>query len=218
MNRNNISFKNFGGLPIVFGGSKILAYSLVLGICNIAAVAGESQQITGVLKWDKLPRLPVLMGVAGPFSGVSNTVLIVAGGTSFSAPLWKDGKKNPAAEKLWHDKVYVLESPDGSWQDAGSLPHPLAYGVSISTKYGLICVGGSDSEKVYKTVFLLEWVDGEVKTTRLPDLPEPRIAAAGELEYRPVIVPEGLQCLGDRTSAFCKIRLDWRVKFNLISL
>lgn len=50
-----------------------------------------------ILDWTELPELPELpaqLGVAGPFAGVSNDALIVAGGTNFpnGAP-WDGGGK-----------------------------------------------------------------------------------------------------------------------------
>ena len=47
-----------------------------------------------ILTWTELPELPVSLGVAGPFAGVSHDVLIVGGGANFpnGAP-WDGGAK-----------------------------------------------------------------------------------------------------------------------------
>ena len=164
---------------------RVIYLFLLLFVSIAAAAAEESQQNSGVFKWDELPSLPDPIGVAGPFSGVSNGALIVAGGANFSEKQWGEG------EKVWHDRIFVLEPGREQWRSGFKLPHPLAYGVSITTDFGLICIGGSDSRKAYKTVLFLEWIDGVIKTTRLPDLPEPRAAAAGALLNNTIFIAGG---------------------------
>ena len=94
------------------------------------------------------------IGVAGPFVGVHNDALIVAGGANFpDKPLWD-------TDKVWHDKIYVLvDKGDGNfvWEHGGKLEKPIAYGSSVSTSEGVLCIGGDDSQKVYTDVFLLSW-------------------------------------------------------------
>lgn len=116
----------------------------------------DSVQFKKIFKWNTLSPLPDSIGVAGAFVGQHNGVLIVAGGANFpDNPPWKSG------EKVYHDQIYVLEKKNGNYQWYGSgqlvLPHPLAYGVSISTNRGIICIGGTDGEKVYNEVFILKW-------------------------------------------------------------
>ena len=73
------------------------------------------------LAWKQLPPLPDAPGVAGPFAGVSGGALLVAGGANFPDRMpWEGGKK------VWLDRVWVLEKPDGVWREAGKLPRPLA--------------------------------------------------------------------------------------------
>ena len=93
------------------------------------------------IAWSQLQPLPDSRGVAAPFSGVSNGALLVAGGANFPEKMPWEGDT-----KVWHDGVYALESPSGSWELVGRLPGPLAYGVSAVTNGGLLCIGGSDAE------------------------------------------------------------------------
>ena len=44
------------------------------------------------LSWSELPSLPDPLGVAGPFAGVHNDALIVAGGANFPRPVWENEK------------------------------------------------------------------------------------------------------------------------------
>lgn len=131
-----------------------------------------------VLKWEELTELPAPdgldenIGVAGPFVGVHNDALIVAGGANFpDKPLWE-------TDKVWHDRIYVLsKQSDGDyiWQNGGKLDKPIAYGSSVSTAKGVLCIGGDDSKKVYTDVFLLSWNARDKKLSKkgMPPLPEP---------------------------------------------
>ena len=89
------------------------------------------------LKWDRLPPLPDELGVAGPFAGVHEGVLLVAGGANFPEPVWE-------SEKAWHDRIYVLvkEGSDFVWHEAGRLPGPRAYGAAVSTPDGVVTLSG----------------------------------------------------------------------------
>ncbi len=129
------------------------------------------------LEYSQLADLPDALGVAGPFVGVDGDVLIVAGGANFAKPVWQ-------SQKQWHDKIYALtkatdktDSTAGEykWIDAGRLPYPVAYGASVSTAHGIVCIGGNDSQRTYDNVFLLKWDPNSLQATTepLPSLPKP---------------------------------------------
>ena len=127
--------------------------------------------------WKRLPSLPDKEGFAGAFSGVGGGALIVAGGANFP-----DEKPWEGGTKVWYDGVFVLERPDGAWRKAGKLPRPLGYGVSVTHRGGVVCVGGGDANRNYADAFRLEWTKGRLLTTRLPALPKPprqRLRGAG---------------------------------------
>jgi N-acetylneuraminate epimerase len=107
--------------------------------------------------WQKLPPLPDPLGVAAPFAGMSNGALIVAGGANFPDKMPWDGGR-----KVWHDKVWVLEKPDGAWREAGKLPRSLAYGVSLTVNGTFFCIGGSDAERHHADVLSYEWRGGKL--------------------------------------------------------
>lgn len=139
------------------------------------------------LTWTELPPVPPALGhteqvgLAGPFAGVHNDALIVAGGANFpDKPPWKNGVK-----VWWDDAFVLLKGTDGKYRWLADkhlkLPRPLAYGVSISTDDGVICIGGCDGQRCYSDVFLLAW-DDEAKrivTRTLPSLPRPLAFMAG---------------------------------------
>ena len=152
---------------------------LVTIFAGSGIVAGE---------WKRLPPLPDKEGFAGPFAGVSGGALLVAGGANFpDKKPWQGGKK------VWYDSVFVLGKPDGEWKVAGKLPRPLGYGVSVTHRNGVVCVGGSDVDRHYADAFRLEWKAGKLVTTRLPSLPRPIANACGALVGDTLYVAGGLE-------------------------
>jgi solute:Na+ symporter, SSS family len=115
--------------------------------------------------WKELPELPDPIGVAGPVVGISNGALIVAGGANFHTPPYEGG------QKLWHDKAWALDSPDGQWRHAGMLTHPLGYSANVSTSEGVIVLGGSDRGDHFADVVRLNWNGRFVTEEPLPSLP-----------------------------------------------
>lgn len=149
-----------------FRGPHIRSLALLLVVTGSASAS----------EWEKLPSLPDKEGFAGPFAGVSNGAMVVAGGANFpDRRPWEGGKK------VWYDTVFVLDKPEGKWQVAGKLPRPLGYGVSVSHGDGVVCVGGSDAEKHHAEAIRLDWIDGKLHVTELPALPKSVANACGAL-------------------------------------
>ncbi len=150
---------------------------LVIVMCSFFTPFGYSQQgIEGLIEWQNLSSLPAAgsqsepLGVAGHFAGVSNNALIVAGGANFKKPYWQ-------SSKIWHSDIWVLENyskESAKWHTGFSLEKPIAYGASVTTPDGVVCIGGNDSEKNFKDAFILSWNSKEkrVEKKSLPDLPE----------------------------------------------
>ncbi|MCA9732395.1 MAG: sodium/solute symporter [Deferribacteres bacterium] len=155
---------------------RLISTWLLLISTPILIHAGEKNQLN--LKWTKLSDLPALtgqsqaLGVAGPFTGIANNTLIVAGGANFPQPVWE-------TEKQYFNDIFVLELSSQSdslrWIKGNFFDQPIAYGASIETPYGLLCMGGRDAEQVFDSVFLLNWDNQENRLTRseLPSLPKP---------------------------------------------
>ena len=153
-----------------------LCYILILICIPLSVFAEESAER---LTWDELPALPDPIGVAGPFAGLHNNGLIVAGGANFPEPTWE-------SEKVWHDAIYVLtkdKSGQYIWHTAGKLKQPIGYGAAVSTPDGVVCMGGNHAKETYQDVFLLSW-DAEKKKVvhnKYPSLPEPCAYGAATL-------------------------------------
>ncbi|QEL17960.1 galactose oxidase [Limnoglobus roseus] len=149
------------------------------------------------------PPLPDSEGFAGPFAGVSNGALVVAGGANFP-----DKKPWDGGRKVWYDGVFVLEKPDGKWQLAGKLPRPLGYGVSVTHGTGVVCVGGSDAERHYPDAFRLEWKGGKLVTTELPALPKPFANGSGAMVGETFYVAGGQEKPDATSTATAVYRID----------
>ncbi len=120
------------------------------------------------LAWKQRPELPDPLGLAAVFAGVSEDVLLVAGGANFpDAPPWEGGAK------VWHDRIWGLRAGATNWEELGRLPHAIAYGASVTTPDGIICIGGSDATRHFSEVFRLRWIDGKSEIINLPPLPMP---------------------------------------------
>lgn len=139
------------------------------------------------LRWQELHPLPDAVGFAGSYAGVSNGALLVGGGANFPGKLpWEGGTK------VWHDSLFVLEKPDGSWRPAGRLPHPAGYGLSLTTPEGVLLIGGGDARENFSAVRLARWDGRQVAFTDLPPLPTPLAMMTGALLGRTVYVAGGL--------------------------
>lgn len=104
-------------------------------------------------------------GIAGAFAGVSDGVVLAAGGANFPGATANYAKgKNFAHEgctKTWRDEIYALK--DGAWSQAGTLPLPLGYGVTVQNGDEIILVGGeTQGGTPTSQVMVMSWKDGKV--------------------------------------------------------
>ncbi|MGV3502818.1 MAG: hypothetical protein ACO1O1_03875 [Adhaeribacter sp.] len=139
--------------------------------------------------WKQLPAIPDPVGFAGSFAGVSGKALIVAGGANFP----DGGAPWTGSTKVWYDKIFALESPQGSWKEVGRLPRPLGYGVSVSWGKNLILLGGSNASGHFADAFMLRYKNGKAKTVALPSLPETNANACGVLVGDIIYLAGGLK-------------------------
>lgn len=140
-------------------------------------------------KWTQLPAVPDAHGFAGSFSGVSNGALIVAGGANFP----DGGAPWTGSAKVWHDDIFVLENTHSEWISAGKLPRPLGYGVSITWRDAVICLGGSNSTGHFSEAFMMRYKNGKIESEKLPSLPYPVANTSGVLIGDVIYVAGGLK-------------------------
>jgi len=116
-------------------------------------------------------------GVSGAFAGVANDEVLVAGGCNFP--------DTPAAEggqKVFYTDIYALSlaklnggyDTSFGWERIGSLPCALAYGASVTTPEGVVCLGGTaNGQKSENFAALLTLDKGNAVVSRdLPPLPK----------------------------------------------
>lgn len=151
----------------------------------------------------QLPALPDQHGVAGAVGGITNGVLIAGGGANFpnGAP-WEGGTK------VWYDTMWALPSGAREWTTVSRLAQPTAYGVSISTPDGVLCIGGDNAQQVFGSVRLLNYEHGQITTQSCPELPHPLTWAAGALLGKSVYVCGGIDHFGATTATRTFLSLD----------
>ncbi|MBN1291641.1 MAG: sodium/solute symporter [Candidatus Latescibacteria bacterium] len=147
---------------------------LILVLCCLCCFpiysSGRDHQVTDIFQWGKLPDLPDPLGVAGPFAGISNDVLLVAGGANFPVSLFDGGKK------VWTEKGYVLQKQSSGryrWINTFVLDRPIAYGASVNVPRSVVFIGGCDAEQCYDEVVRIEWTGDRVQQYPWPQLPQP---------------------------------------------
>lgn len=108
-------------------------------------------------------------GVSACFSGIVDGKLLIAGGSNFPDISAKDG-----GMKKYYKDIYAAEIPIDSnflWKKVGELPYPMAYGVSVSTPKGMICVGGINLKEAFRNVYRISIQNHKAVIETLPILP-----------------------------------------------
>ena len=157
MKRKNISL-----------GTILVGGMLFLGACHPTA---SNTPILSVEKMDGFPSQDTcfVKGVSALYAGVLDGQLVMAGGCNFPHVPVADGGK-----KVFYDGIYTA-SLDGTstlhWQKVGLLPEASAYGVTVPTEKGLVCVGGNTADRSLSDVYLLFLEEGVAVMESLPSLP-----------------------------------------------
>ncbi len=172
--------------------SVLLKSILITCIFNVFSLSGQSQ--SEYFRYSSLPDLPansglsVQPGLAGPYAGIDDDVLILAGGANFPGKLpWEGGKK------VYYNEIFILQKHTNgtySWSKMGEqLPLSLAYGGAVSTSKGLFCFGGNTEDDVIAESWLLNFLpeSGKMDVRPGPLLPLPlanfAYAMIGDIVY-----------------------------------
>ncbi len=161
----------------------------IIALLFTSVTFGVNKPTIPLLKWHNLPALPDNEGWAGMYAGVSNNVLIVAGGSQYTngIPWWEGG------QKTWSDRIFYLEDPKETWKEATiKLPRPMGTGTSISTRQGVLCIGGADSKQHYPDVFQLIYRNGDIDLIPWTPLPEARSAMVSALLDNTIYLAGGI--------------------------
>ncbi len=102
---------------------------------------------------------------------------------------------------------------DGSyeWHTGFHLPRPLAYGASVSTERGVLCIGGCDAEQCYPEAFLLRWnlETKQVDLEPLPSLPFPLAFASAARMGNTVFIAGGQPDMQEAAATSTFLSLDF---------
>ena len=154
--------KRFSFSTICVGGM------LLLGACHPTASNTSSVSVEKMEGYPA-PDTCLVKGVSALYAGTLDGQLVMAGGCNFPHVPVADGGK-----KVFYDGIYVASLSDDTtlqWQEIGLLPEASAYGVTIPTEKGLICVGGNTANRSLSEVFILSLQGGEAVMNSLPSLP-----------------------------------------------
>lgn len=146
--------------------------SLLVG----CAIQPQSRRGVHTVDWQSLTEVSpgngnFAKGVSACFAGYQNGSLIIAGGCNFpDVPAAEGGKK------IFYDDIYAAHLQNDTvqkWERIGNLPAPLAYGVSVSTPKGLVCVGGITPDGPTTMAYRLEYnsASGNASVHKLTPLP-----------------------------------------------
>lgn len=168
----NTTKKNLNWLCAVSSLFLLLITFATFG-CKRDLQAESFQPFKQNLSWKELPLLPDPLGVAGAFAGVHNDTLIVAGGANFVEPIFEQKQKHYSSNIYLLKKIRGKTSAEYQWIETEvKTPYPVAYGVSIATDKGLLCIGGENLSGAIDQAFLLSF---DIKTNRLIATPQPQL-------------------------------------------
>lgn len=107
------------------------------------------------------------LGYAGPVTGITNTVLVVAGGANFPDSMpWLGGKKK------YYAVVHAIDIASGkNIPKKFNLPFALGYSASCSTTDGIVSVGGENENGLIDKALLIRWKSDSLQFELLPALP-----------------------------------------------
>lgn len=182
-----------GRLDITSQGFRLMGGALLLVLLWLLTSLSAWADDPALVRHE-LPAIPDRHGVAGPFVGVLDDQLLVAGGANFpeSAP-WDGG------QKVWHSAVYRLQDPSSTWELVGELPAARGYGVSVTLPTGCLWIGGSDASRHYSDVW---WVQSAgsvgIRFDAWQPFPEPLANMAGAVVGNWVVVVGGAHEPGEQ--------------------
>lgn len=108
-------------------------------------------------------------GVSACSAGIIAGYLVMTGGCNFP-----DVPAAAGGTKRFYDAIYAARLSDSNlleWERVGTLPRPVAYGVSVTLDDALIMAGGSNAGGSLTDVIEISLVDGAAEVKVLPSLP-----------------------------------------------
>lgn len=131
------------------------------------------------------------LGVSACYAGITEGQLLIAGGCNFpDVPAAEGGKKK------FYQGIYAADATVDSvliWRKVGELPVAAAYGVSVSTPQGIICVGGTNVDGSLSSVYRLSLGEDKqiVRLDTFPSLPCPMDNMSGAVVGHTLFIAGG---------------------------
>ena len=181
---------------------------LILGILIAQCTINMAQVPT------LLPDYPITKGVSAPFAGFIKNWLIVGGGCNFpTIPAAEGGKK------AYYNQCYALDihATSPRWKRISDLPCSVAYGCSVETPQGLVCIGGMNADSCLTSVFRIQKDSSseDFLIYQLPSLPETIDNASATMLNKCIYITGGNQQL--RQNALYKLDLKTCDKWQKLS-
>lgn len=146
-----------------------------LNVFNEKIIAQKNE--INMIDWSIFATLPEAnavkkqLGIAGPVVGVSNNVLIVAGGANFP-----NGMPWNGAKKVYQDEIYLVEKENETFSVSLSkqkMPQAIAYSANVTTPDGIYFLGGENEMGLSDRVTRINYnqLTGEISFFDLQSLP-----------------------------------------------
>ena len=141
---------------------------VALGIAAFSLIGCFSHQEKKITKF---PTHPIEQGVSAPFAGIIGNWMLIGGGCNFpDTPAAEGGKK------VFYKDIFAINTSQEElqWNLNAAFTLPVAYGASVTTGQGLVCIGGINNTTLIRDVYSLG-IDAQqrsITSSRLPSLPE----------------------------------------------
>lgn len=192
---------------------KSCVVNFLVTACLLAAFTGtmRADEAAKESRGELLPALPKTEGFAGAFAGISNGYMLVMGGANFP-----NGKPWEGGTKVWYRSVYAAriedlkpqqlsdkkQPDDGSpWKIIGELPGERGYGLAVTHRDRIICVGGSNSKVHLSDVIAVSMQHHQLHVETLPSLPMTLANFSGALDQDTIYVAGGQETASSVTAS-----------------
>ncbi|ALO48122.1 cyclically-permuted mutarotase family protein [Hoylesella enoeca] len=143
-------------------------------IMVLAFLIGMGSQATDSFSIRRIYGFPsaeqgIEQGVSACFAGSIGHQLLMAGGCNFPEKPAADGGKKQFYRGIYVARITENDSLD--WEKVGNLPVEAAYGVSVTYKDGVVCIGGCNASGALRTVLHIRMKGEEAVVESWPALP-----------------------------------------------
>ncbi|RZK48899.1 MAG: hypothetical protein EOO99_08320 [Pedobacter sp.] len=190
----------------MYNKSKSLVRLVLIFFVVISPFLASAQVKSDWFSWTSSGQLPVKEGLSHVQAGLSNGVLIVAGGANFKGSIQEGGTKQI------HSKIYIAKDPKTLvWEEQGDLPFPLANAAVVPYQDGFLVLGGTNGEKALNTILHLKWDPVQAKviiTKDYPILPLALVSASATHIGNTIYIGAGQDADGKAQADFYSLKLD----------